>query len=404
MEKILFLMSRPPLPTNDGRSITLFQYIEAMKEDYEIGIVTLKSKKDINKQPEYIKFVKELEMPSFVGKFLNVLNLSLFKRWPLQVAGVYSRKAQKQFNKIVNEFQPDIIICDMIRTSRYVLKSKFDGRKILDMDDILSKRYESSLNTKEDPLGQFKDMLPSFALKIIRILHLNKFILKFEAKAMRKKELSAKDNFSDVILVSPKECEKLNKITGTNMAKCWPVCVNTVDNNKSDYDNNQICFLGNIDASQNQSTLQFIIDNVMNKLPKEVNLLVVGKCSKENMEKFSKYSNVKFTGYVDSIVEYVQDSLCLLAPIQYGSGIKIKVLESMAYKVPVITSSVGAEGLNFVNGQDVIITNDNYAEEVMKMRSDKKYRNDIASNGYKYVLEKHNFEVCKKAILSVLEG
>ena len=403
MQKVLFLMSRLPLPTNDGRSMTLYQYIEAMKDDYEIGIVTLRCNKKKENQPSYLKFVEELPMPSFLGKIFNVLTLSFLLRNPLQISGVYSKKAQKFFNSIVEDYKPDIIICDMIRTSRFVIKCKYDCKKILDMDDVLSNRYLRSLKSKEDPLGQFREMLPSFVLKIIRFFHLNSIILKFEAKTMKKKEMNSKKHFDNIILVSPLECSKLKEKMNDKIVKCWPVCMNSFAPVKK-YENNQICFLGNIDASQNQSTLQFILDKVMTKLPKSMRLLVVGKCSDENKNKYKQYDNVFFTGYVDSVVEYVQNSLCLLAPIQYGSGIKIKVLEAMSYAVPVITSSIGAEGLD-VSNNELIISNDNdYHLKVLQLFNDSNFRNEIALKGYEFVKKNHNYDIGKKEILNTLRS
>ena len=117
MKKVLFLTSRLPLPADDGRSVTLKQYLDMLSSECEVGIVSLKGKKNKNEQAQYLKFVEELEYPSFIGKLINVMFMSILGGYPLQVAGVYSKKSQKKFNRIVAEFKPDIIICDMIRTS-----------------------------------------------------------------------------------------------------------------------------------------------------------------------------------------------------------------------------------------------------------------------------------------------
>lgn len=398
MKKVLFLTSRLPLPADDGRSVTLKQYLDMLSSECEVGIVTLKGKKNKNEQAPYLKFVEELEYPSFVGKLTNVMFMSMIGGYPLQVAGVYSKKSQKKFNKIVTEFKPDIIICDMIRTSKYLKKCKYECTKVLDMDDVLSKRYRSSIEAKEDPLGQFKDMLPSFALKIMKLLHCNSLLLKMESKRMVKHEINSVRYFDKVILVSPKEVDELSKITNSDKIFSWPVCVEEkkILSNLS-YDKNQICFLGNMDASQNQGTLKYICEKILPKLDKKYHLLVVGKCNENNKNMFREYPRVRFTGFVDSVDEFIHNSLCLLAPIQYGSGIKIKILESMALGLPVITSTIGAEGLSVENGKELFVLSneDEYVKAIDKLQN-VDTRERMIKESLNYVNNNHSFTLGKK--------
>ncbi len=409
-KKVLFLTSRLPLPVNDGRSYTLKQYLDTISKYCEVAVVSLKSSKKIENQENYLSLVRELDYPSFFKKIFNVLTLSLYKGYPLQVSGVYSKKSQKVFNQIVKEYQPDIIICDMIRTSLYVRRCPFSGVKILDMDDILSKRYRTSIKSKEDALGQFKDMLPKAFVKIINIFHLNKFILKFETKRMEKNERKAIQYFHKILLVSPLESREYNLKYNTNKAISWPVCVKNImlfeDIKNTVYDKNQICFLGNIDAAQNQSTLLKICNDILPKLSNNFKLLVVGKCSKENMALFEKYTNVFFTGYVDSIKDYVLNSLCLLAPIPYGSGIKIKVLESMGYGIPVITSMIGIEGLEVQNEKNVFVANtdDEYCAYINRLYDDSKEREELIKNALIYLENNHSLRMGEQIFKNEILG
>ncbi len=68
--------------------------------------------------------------------------------------------------------------------------------------------------------------------------------------------------------------------------------------------------------------------------------------------------NVKFTKAVDDINPYLSRCVALVAPIQYGSGIKIKIIEAMALGVPVITNQLGIEGLAVRNGIEIIVCNE----------------------------------------------
>lgn len=401
-KKVLFLTTRLPYPANDGRSVTLLQYLDMLSKYCDVAIVSFNNDKDVNNQPDYLEFVQVINYPSFLTKLWNVFSLSLLRGYPLQISGVYSKKSQKIFNKIVDDYKPDIIICDMLRTSLYLRKCPYKCEKILDMDDMLSNRYYLSINSNEDPLGQFKDSLPSFFVKLLNVFHLNKLMLKIEAKKMRKNELKAINYFSKIIFVSPIEVEKYNKLTNDNKAFSWPVCVKLENEleNEVEIKKDTLCFLGNMDAVQNQSTLKYICDNIYPHFSKKYKILVVGKCSNENKKMFDEYDFLEFTGFVDSFVPYVKSSLCMIAPIQYGSGIKIKVLDGMKLGVPIITTNIGVEGLNVENGKNIfVVENDDYSEIVDLLSNNLNMRNEIGKNAVSYILNNHSYKIGVKILL-----
>ena len=125
-----------------------------------------------------------------------------------------------------------------------------------------------------------------------------------------------------------------------------------------------------------------------------IRLLVIGKCSEENYKELCIEDGIEFTKYVDDIKEYAKKCLAIVAPIQYGSGIKIKIIESMAMKIPVITNNLGVEGLRAENKRDIIICDNvsDYVKSVLQLNSDKTMRNMIGNNGFEYVSTFHSME------------
>lgn len=399
--KILCLTTRLPYPTLDGRSFTLAQRLKILSSKNDLYVCTFnQGNKNINLQPKYIKETHILKYPNFIGKIFNVFLYSFIMRKPIQMSVVYSRKSMKIFDKIISTIEPDIIICDMLRLSKYLKNINSKIKIILDLDDLLSIRYKRNLERSNlDYLGQFKDSLPNFAIHMIQKLHLSKPLLKFEYRAVYKSEIAAAKKYNKIILVSPKETKTYNDITNTNKAICWPMCIESNSTLISDYDEYKICFLGNIDYAPNQDTLNFIINNIFKQIKEKYTLLVVGKCSNITKEKYKNFSFVQFTQEVPSIDKYVKDCLCLLAPIQYGSGIKTKVLECMSLCIPVITSKIGIEGLSVSDGKNILVadTVEEYVQKILLL-SNRKYRNYIAENALNYVKSNHSFEKTLNAI------
>lgn len=395
MKKVLFLTTRLPFPVRDGRAFTLRQYFSELAGEYELHIVSLKYDPSFKCHDSNITFHNCLEDVPFFQKIINVFYLSLILHLPLQVSGVYSRKNLKKIKKILNEVKPDYFICDMIRTSRYVIKSKFKGIKILDMDDLLSRRYYQSIETNSDALGQFRQNVPRFFLKFFDFFSLNKVVLRIEAFLMKKNEIKAPKIFDSVVLVSSKEVEILRRASNYNNIFQWPVALNLVVTEPyKQFNKFDICFVGNLTVSQNIDTVEFIIDKIMPILDKKFSLFVAGKTNDILLTKYKENDRVKFVGSVENISQFFSSKLCLVAPIQFGSGIKIKVLEAMSNGLPVITSKIGIEGLQVHNEVDLFVckTAEDYAQKIQELSRNENLRYNIAKSSIKYIKENHSYE------------
>ena len=103
---------------------------------------------------------------------------------------------------------------------------------------------------------------------------------------------------------------------------------------------------------------------------------------------------MSFTGWVDSIAENLRQCTALLAPFAYGSGIKTKVLEAMGMGVPVVTNSVGLEGLFVERGVEALCADapEDLADEARRLLEDEGFRASVAEAGREYVKRCHTWK------------
>ena len=343
--KIVFIATRPYHPVIDGRTYTLDTYVKALCEEHEVHYISFSDTEEIN-NIYGCKSVTILKNSSTKEKLKNIFFKCLFGGKPLQCAAVYSKSNQKLINEVVSKVDPDIVIFDMIRMAIYKKKlPKSKTRKyVLDMDDILSNRY--SKESKESILGSFSSKVSGSINKISKNRIVNRFVTSFERSSMRRLEKKAPKKYSGVILVSQKEVAALKQLTSCSNIYCWPVVASVSEESRvlSNYNKQTILFLGNLLIPQNLSTFNYIVSEIMPSLPNFI-LRVIGKRNEELKNKqFS--NNIIFMDFVKNLEEEAKKCLALVAPIQFGTGIKIKVIEMMGLGVPVITSPVGVEGLN----------------------------------------------------------
>lgn len=403
-KKLLFFTSRTPLKPVSGRETSLYYYIKYLNKmyNYDIVVITFAQKNEVIEDPNgYIQKIYNVEAPSKVKLLFNFFDMLLIKRLPIQVALFYSSKIQKRVNDIINTERPNIVMADMVRTSEY-LKS-FNGKKIFDMDDMLSVRYKRQLGSKGDivnPFGAYSRKLPNFIGKILDHNIIKRKILNYEYKTLEKYEVEVSKVYDVVVLVSDIESNSLNK----KLESLKAITVSTGVNCKYfsepsvEIKDNLISFLGVYSAPHNEDAILYFYDKIfptIKRYNQNVILRLVGGNVTDSIKNLQNDKCIEITGRVDDVRKYIKESRVFIAPLRFGSGIKTKILEAMAMGVPVVTTSVGAEGMNAENYKDIIIEDDEekFAQAVLKLSNDDKLYNLISVNGKKFVVNNYDWNV-----------
>jgi len=116
--------------------------------------------------------------------------------------------------------------------------------------------------------------------------------------------------------------------------------------------------------------------------------------------------NIFFTGVVDDVAKLLIPSDLAIAPLLHGSGTRLKVVEYFSAGLPVISTTVGVEGLDVCNGVDVIIEDDmdNFASKIIELLEDEDRRTKIGSSARLLALEKYDWFTITKKLDTFLEG
>ena len=351
-KKVLFIVTRKFWPTNSGHDVVLYNYCKCLAElfNYDIYIYCF-SKEKIDDKPIFIKDVKKAPEINLLLILKNIiLNVFLINKWPLQIALYQSKYCFNDIKKYCTYIKPATVYFDMIRLSIYKEAVLPEIKKILMMDDILSKRYYRQMNINNgngNIFGYYNKFMPKFISKFFNNNLLKNIVLNFEAKRMEQWETDSCSDFDYITLVSPKETIELKKRTLKNNIVCVPMVVeDKYFSNRINPKVSDLVFVGNFAYAPNVDSLSYIIDKVFPNIKNEVILNVIGNCPNTVRKKYLDESCIHFWGRVEDLKEKVQSSLIFVAPIAYGTGIKTKIIEAMAMGMPVITNEIGAEGIN----------------------------------------------------------
>ncbi len=112
---------------------------------------------------------------------------------------------------------------------------------------------------------------------------------------------------------------------------------------------------------------------------------------------------IRVLGYVPDTLPYLSETLISVAPLRYGAGMKGKVGEAMALGLPVVTTSVGAEGIGLTPGENVLVgeTPGEFAQHVIRLIRDRDYCERIRMGGHALIRAKYSDQVVMRQVVEL---
>ena len=170
----------------------------------------------------------------------------------------------------------------------------------------------------------------------------------------------------------------------------------------------RLLFLGNVTSVPNADAIAYFADDILTLLRKEfpdTTLDVIGPGASEAVQQ--KYeSRVNFRGFVPDLREALANYDMLVAPLRFGSGTKLKVLDAMAHGLPVVTTAVGAEGLDLVHGQTALLaeTPAEFVSCILRLKRDTDLVAQLSTAANQLVRDRFSWQVIQDNLVSFLES
>jgi len=163
------------------------------------------------------------------------------------------------------------------------------------------------------------------------------------------------------------------------------------------YSVNNILFCGSLDYGPNKEGLLWFYKSIwplILKENKEVKLVVVGRGSTDSYRELIEDSSIDFIGEVESLSPYYNSCCLSIAPLKSGSGTRLKILEAMSYGTPVVSTSIGAEGIQYEEGTNILIADSDseFAHAVLRLIKEEDLAYSISENARKFVELNYSWE------------
>lgn len=177
-----------------------------------------------------------------------------------------------------------------------------------------------------------------------------------------------------------------------------------------EFNENRLMFVGSLDTFSNQDAVSFFVNKIfpliIERFP-DIEFWIVGKDPPKKIVGYSKkVTNIFVTGRVQDIREYLSKATLFIVPLRIGGGSRLKILEAMAVKKPVISTSIGAEGLKIVDGENIIIADSpiEFANKVLWLLKNPEKQKSLGKAGWRMVKEEYDWEILAKRQESIWHG
>lgn len=164
------------------------------------------------------------------------------------------------------------------------------------------------------------------------------------------------------------------------------------------HDKPTIGFIGSLDWEPNKVGLLWFINSVMpimRRREPDIWFVIAGRSSESFVRSLEPTQNILCLGEVPSSSEFLADRHVVIAPLFSGSGVRIKLLEAFGMAKAVVTTKMGASGLDIQHGVHCLIadTAEEFADACMLLLDNESLRNTIGKNAQAWVSRTHSWDV-----------
>jgi sugar transferase (PEP-CTERM/EpsH1 system associated) len=348
--KILWLKTELLHPVDKGGKIRTFEMLKSLRRDHEITYLTLADPaqpgENFQQADEYchrLITVPWRAAPKFSGQFYGELLCNLASPLPYALQKYRSAAMRRAIDRELNEANPDVLVCDFLTPS---VNLGFDHPcpKVLFQHNVESLIWRRHYETTRHPL--------------------RKLFFYQQWRRMQRYESVMCRRFDAVVAVARSDREMMRREFGASVVFDVPTGVDTNYFQPLDCrpDPLQLVFTGSMDWMPNEDAIVWFAEKILpfiTRVLPGVSLVVVGRNPSPRLIELSKrFLPVFVTGGVDDVRPYLDRAAAFIVPMRQGGGTRLKIYEAMAMGKPVITTSIGAEGLPLCDGRDVLIADE----------------------------------------------
>jgi polysaccharide biosynthesis protein PslH len=383
--RILWLKTELLHPVDKGGKIRTYQMLRELKRDQEITYLTLDDGANGEARERAEEYCHELvRVPhqpreKFTPAFYAELGTNLFSSLPYAIAKYQSPEMQQRISELIDKRNHDVVVCDFLAPAINV-PLNLPCASVLFEHNVEAMIWKRHYEVQTNPT------------KKIYLREQWRKMKAFEGKTCRR--------FDQVIAVSRADRETIKQEYDVPRVSDVPTGVDTefFHPRGAEHDPHNLVFTGSMDWLPNEEAIRYFIEQILPLIKREapnVTLTVVGRNPYPALVDLSKRDpSIVVTGRVEDVRPYMERAAAYVVPLRIGGGTRLKIFEAMAMEKPIVSTTVGAEGLPVSHESELILadTPEDFARAVVRVLSDRELANGLAGRAAKLVREQFGWD------------
>jgi glycosyltransferase involved in cell wall biosynthesis len=396
--KILFLSQVLPYPIDAGPKVRSFYNISYLSQKHSITLLSFIRGSDTKDAVSYLKTIcqniETVQMPRSRKRDIIAAIKSLLTGRPFLITRDYVAGMEQKLLQLVRQERFDVIHADQLWMAPYALMARAEAEKIGYTPKLILDQHNAVFMIPKRMAASSQN--PIKKLWLLR-----------EAKLMEKYETWICSHFDRVVWVTQQDLAAVQSINPIDLIKnsnngkfdkniVIPICFEPIISFREQRicENKDILFLGGMHWPPNADGVRWFMEEIfpriINEIPK-IRFLAVGK--QPPRELLSKGNQIIAPGYVTDVTDYWSSAGVFIVPLRAGGGMRVKILDAWAKGVPVVSTTIGAEGINYSEGNDILIADkpEDFAEAVIKVMNDQDLALRLGKGGKCTLEEKYDW-------------
>jgi glycosyltransferase involved in cell wall biosynthesis len=301
-----------------------------------------------------------LRLPATAKRLLQ--SRSLLSRKSFEFLLYQNARFQSEFERLVQQNNYDVVQVEFSQMGIYRLPRVSPRQGIRSPQFVLDEH-----NIEYEIVKRTAESEGSFARRTYSSLNWRK---------VKREELDAWHRFDGVALTSARDELMLKNESPTTRTIVIPnaVDLDAFRPNQTTIEPKTLLFLGALDYHPNIDGMAFFLDEIWPKVVKsapDAKLIVVGRNAPASLLA-RKNDSIDFTGYVDDPRVYLDRAAAVIVPLRIGGGTRFKIVEAMAKGKAIVSTRIGAEGLDTKHEQHLLLADDpvSFADSVCRVIND----------------------------------
>jgi glycosyltransferase involved in cell wall biosynthesis len=384
--KILLLTQVLPYPPDSGPKVKTWNVIKYLSLHHDVTLVSFvrgDQQHDIEVLKKYCREVHTVEMDRSIIKDGMALVRSMVTGLPWLIARDRRSAMVTLIRSITTEQAFDVVHADQLNMAQYAAAVE-RGIKVIDEHNALWLLYRRMAGTM--PSGP------------------RKWLLNRDWRLLRTYEGQICRDFDSVLTVSEVDRDALMEVAGEKLNfTVIPIAVDTdeVAPVERAVDANRIVHIGTMFWPPNVDGILWFTREVLpiiRAVKPEVGFDIIGAKPPQEILYLGEVDPlINVTGYVEDTTPYQEKTGVLIVPVRAGGGMRVKILNALSQALPMVTTTIGCEGIAVEHGKHLLIadTPQEFAEAVIRLLDDRDAGQRLAQNGRLLIQEQYDYrKVC----------